>query len=516
MIKKMKECNKIMLLIFFTFVFAFILYYKHWTFELPLHPNIDEKTTINAVRSMLSSDSYTYSAFNYPHLTFYYGMFWYKLVSAFCTISDLTLFLRAVICGFALISNICIYFAVKRLTGSRKWGYIGLLISIFSLYQMEYLYYSGPDTMLYGCANVVILLGIIIFKEEDSKKSLYKWYPLIAIWIGLATAAKYHGILLGMYWLVIHVVKKNHKQLKANLSFILSCFLIVIAYLVCNISDLLYLKKFISEFFRNFSHYSGGHIGLEHNFPLIGYLEPFFLYGFGVIGAFLMVLGLVELLKKKENRTIGVVLLVMPVLVFIVLCRYKVVLGRNICLIMPYTYLFLLYGLIALENIIKISQKKIIVNAVVFVMLLANVFAICVSENYDSSYQYAEEYIADNIPSGSVIYVYGFYVPNIDEEKYTLVTDQIPDHLEENEYYIDVEYQYDRYIQRKDYLLFKGEYMYPELAERYYAQNENFQELVSFRGITMRTGWRYRIGYFDCFKYKKGDYFIGPTIKIYK
>lgn len=126
----------------------------------------------------------------------------YRIASDFIDIKDITLFMRIVECGFGMLCNIFMYFTVKELTGSRRWGYIGLLFALFSLYQAEFLYYAGPDVLLYGMASIIIFLGVKIYKEDDEKKVFFLWYPLIAICIGLAVSSKYHGILFGLYWLI--------------------------------------------------------------------------------------------------------------------------------------------------------------------------------------------------------------------------------------------------------------------------------------------------------------------------
>ena len=222
--RKRSEYITILLLGVIT-VAAFFIYYHHWTFELPNHPNVDEGITINNVKAMINGKE-IYS-FNYPHLVFYYGYYCYKLVGAFIEISDLALFLRCCICGFALISNICIFFDIKKITNSNYWGIIGYALSVFSLYSFEYLFYCGPDVMLYGISNLVFLVGINIYYNQDEKLIFQKLYPLMAITIGLAVSAKYHGILLGIFWMCIHLSKKYYKSFKKNLYFLGNCFIIL-------------------------------------------------------------------------------------------------------------------------------------------------------------------------------------------------------------------------------------------------------------------------------------------------
>lgn len=129
-----------------------LLFYKHWQFELPLYPNVDEMLSLENIYDLLdqhlyTGDIYVLDFFRYPHLTFYYGAVGARILGKLLAGVDTVVLLRYVICGTALLSNVCIYFAVKVMTGSRKWGYIGFLLSVFSLYGYAYLYYTGPDTL---------------------------------------------------------------------------------------------------------------------------------------------------------------------------------------------------------------------------------------------------------------------------------------------------------------------------------------------------------------------------------
>lgn len=500
----------------------FILYFFHWKFCLPLHPNVDENITIRIVQQMLDGNGVLFRVFNYPHLAFYWGGLWCKIVSLFSHSVDIVLVLRIVECGFALLSNIGIYFSIKELTGSKNWAYAGLLIALCSLYQAQYLYYAGPDVMLYGVANITLYLGVKIYKEEDIQKVFHKWYPLMAVSIGLAMSAKYHGILFGFYWLMIHIVKKYAKSIQYNIRFALSCFFIVVTWLICNISLFFYMNDFFFGIFGISDNYLKNNTPpLVHSCPLLGYLEVFFLHNFGVFGILFSLFGIVYLLKEKNYRKLAFAILAMIILVFLILGNLNLMLGRNLSLIMPFSYLFITFGLYALgQQFAQLRIRVISITLLLLIMVGINIGAIIVSERYDESYQTAEGWIEHNIPENSTIYLKGgSYVPRIDENKYRvefLDTKDLPDHLEANEYFIAVEYYESRWIQKKDYpFIFGDEYVKPDWAEMYLNKISKYTEIVSFPGITYEHGWRYRIGYFDIFKYNKNDYYIGPTIEIF-
>lgn len=503
---------------------AFVVYYNHWKFELPLHPNVDENITVYAVRNLVKGDKcLLIKNFNYPHIAFYWGALWCKIVSFFKDAFDMVLVLRVVECGFALFTNICIYALIKDVTGSKRWGFIGLLIALFSLYQAQYLYYAGPDAMLYGVANIIFYLGIKIYKEEDIKKVFHRWYPVMAVCIGLAASAKYHGIFLGFYWLIIHVMKKYYKKLQFNLQFVFSCFLIVVTWIVCDFSILVYGKEFIAGIIFNGQHYLQSEIPpLVHTCPFLGYLEVFVLHTYGFWGLFLLLVGVVYLLKKKSYRQFAVPYLAVVILVICVLGKFKLMLGRNLSLIMPCAQIFIVFGLYALEQFISLKYCKFVINVMVFIMVSLNIAALVVTENYSESYQAAEKWIEDNVSEGAAIYLTG-YAPFIDNGKYTVVMLDFNDYvnlqekLGDNDYFISIEYADMRYIQKKDYpILFGNEYVMPQWADTYFKTINKMTKIAQFPGITYEHGWRYRIGYMDGFSYPSSNYFIGPTIEIYE
>ena len=136
-----------------TLIAGILLFYRHWQFELPLYPNVDEMLSLENIYNLLNQhlytgDIYVLDFFRYPHLTFYYAAAGARILGKFLSGVETVVLLRYVICGTALLSNLCVYFTVKVMTGSRKWSYIGFLLSVFSLYGYAYLYYTGPDTLL--------------------------------------------------------------------------------------------------------------------------------------------------------------------------------------------------------------------------------------------------------------------------------------------------------------------------------------------------------------------------------
>lgn len=515
-----------------TVAVGILVFYRHWQFELPGYPNVDELLSLDCIHELLNQhiyagDIYILEFFRYPHLTFYYAVFGFRILSKLFTGWDIDILLRFLICGTAMFSNVCVYFTIRKLTGSRKWAYIGLVLSVFSLYAFSYLYYTGPDTMMYAIANVLVLLGTLLYKEEQEERSIYLWYPLLAIGIGLAMAAKYHGVLFGLFWLVLHIVKKYWKSYRNNFIFFLNCIVLALVFCVCNYSMFFYFRQFVGDNLYNLQHYAWGHPGIEHNMPLLGYLEAYGLTGYGIAGGLLLLFGIYALIRGKK-WSLAAVYLILPLFIIVFLSKYHIMLGRNLSLVVPFQYIFWVYGLMEIEKLLLLlSQRKgketgkikLAIPVFVAVMVFINIFATLNTYRYELTYSRIIPWIEENIPEGATLYVTS-YAPNLDAEKYHMIDigeeiTKLPDTLAEDEYYIEVEYATGYFGQRKDYIIAQGGEMYPELKAIHEDKISGYTLVQSCEGITYGKEWKFRVGYLDVFRYSPKVYGAGPGIFVY-
>ncbi|MDE5717792.1 MAG: glycosyltransferase family 39 protein [Lachnospiraceae bacterium] len=547
--------------VFLTLAAGMLLFYRHWQFELPLYPNVDEQLSLGCIYELLgqhlyAGDIYVLDFFRYPHLTFYYAAAGARILGKFLAGMDTVVLLRFCVCGTALLSNICVYFSVKIMTGNRKYAYLGFLLSVFSLYGYAYLYYTGPDTLLYAIANLILLLGCLIWREKDEERAVYLWYPLLAICIGLAMAAKYHGIVFGVFWLALHIGKKYWKRHRNNYLFFLDCIVLALTFVLCNYSLFFYFKTFIGDNLYNLNHYAWGHPGIEHNLPFLGYLEAYALSSYGIFGGLLLVLGLVYLARRKEWGEL-VIFSLMPFVILVLLSKYSIVLGRNMSLVLPFSFLFMTYGLmeaeifltellakcgeagrkkpsgktenktaaqkkVLAERLKKTLQQKrasVIMAAVAAIFVFVNAATVLGNYRYDLTYNHATAYIEENIPAGAKIYCTS-YMPVMDAQKYEIVEigediSLLPEKLNGNEYFVDVEYATGYFSQKKDYLLFRGGDMYPDKKAAYEQKKGAYAVMETWRGLSYGGEWKYRIGYSDLFSKSPDAYYVGPSITIY-
>lgn len=528
MSKKVRERLSTAAAIAAVLLVGILLFYKHWKFELPSYPNVDEQLSLDCIYNLMNQhiyagDIYVLDFFRYPHLTFYYAVAGVRVLGKLLSGVDTVILLRYLICGTALLSNVCIYFAVKIMTDSRKWGYLGFVLSVFALYGYAYLYYTGPDTMVYAIANVILLLGCLIYQDAKEDRVVYLWYPLMAICIGLAMAAKYHGILFGVFWLALHIHKKYWKSYRDNFLFFLNCIVLALVFCVCNYSLFFHFKTFIGDNLYNLNHYAWGHPGIEHNLPILGYLEAYAFTSYGIAGGLLILLGIVFLIRKKDWQQM-IVFMIMPVFIILFLSKYQIVLGRNVSLVLPYSFVFMVYGFMEIERLLKQYRfraltAKFVVGIAAGLMVLCNVSVVCNSYRYDLTYTQAETYIEEQIPKGATVYCTSF-APNINREQYNVIDieediTKLPEQLGEGEYYVDVQYATGHFTQKKDYFVKQGGDMYPDQRIAYEDKIEKYAPIQQYKGISYGKEWKYRIGYLDIFRFSPDKYYVGPSITIY-
>lgn len=512
----------------FTLLAGMLLFCRHWRFELPHYPNVDEQLSLGCIYELLgqhlyAGDIYVLDFFRYPHLTFYYAAVGARILGKLLGSTETVILLRYVVCGTALLSNVCVYFSLKIMTKSRKWAYLGFLLSVFSLYSYAYLYYTGPDTMLYAVANGIMLLGCLILQEKDEERAVYLWYPLMAVCIGLAMAAKYHGVVFGIFWLSLHIGKKYWKRHRNNYLFFLDCIVLAAVFMLCNYSLFFHFKTFVGDNLYNLNHYAWGHPGIEHNLPFLGYLEAFALSSYGICGGLLLLLGVVYLIRKKEWGAL-VSFALMPICIIILLSKYSIVLGRNVSLVQPFAFLFMTNGLMEAEAFFRSRLARLragvdFAAVAAGILVLSSIAVVLGNDRYDLTYDHAAVYIEENIPAGSTLYCTS-YAPVADERKYEIIDigedlTLLPDKLSENEYFVDVEYATGYFSQKKDYLLFKGGDMYPEKKALYEEKTADFTLLESWQGLSYGGEWKYRIGYLDLLLRMPGEYYVGPTVAVY-
>lgn len=514
-----------------SYLYTMVRYLKMGT-PYYLHP--DEPIVTSRVLSMFSNNTLELSYFKYPGLSFYYGLICLKIISKLFENVGSAYVIRLIYTGTALVSNIFIYFTLNKLFKNRIISCIGFTLALTSLYISQWLYYAGPDVLLYAFGNIVAYLVISLTLSDDDNKNLYLYYPLFAIAIGLATAVKYHGILLYILLLYVHIAKKYYKSYKFNYLLLLTTVPIPLIFVACNPYMFADFKKFMDHILFNFAHYSGSHTGLDDPMPVITYVDVFFRYSFGVPGVAFTLLGLAYFIKRREYKILFA-LLSLPVLTIFILGRYALSLPRNIAFCLPFSYVLCAAGFAATEQWIKAHGKKIckanrygytIPILILIFMTVPHILILNHISGFKDSRDAARDYIAENIPEGSTIYIPhvtdikdgngDYYMPGINYDKYNITTDR--GDLTTGDYAVDSSAIWQRYYQTNHFLL-GGKSLYPEQLKNQQEAVQNYEPLASFlsfysiyeQRFTKSEVYDLRVLGFD-----NDDYYFGPSVDIYR
>ena len=353
------------------FISAYILF-RYLKLGTPFHIHVDEGLVTPFVIKMFNNNTFELNSFKYPGLSYYYGLVLLKVLSPIFTNLDPSYLLRLIYVGTALFSNIFIYFTLNKILKNKFIAGVGCTLSFFSLYIPQWLFYTGPDVLLYAFGNIVLYLFVSLLLSENEEKNIYFYLPILSIIIGFACATKYHGILLYTLVLYAYITKRYYKNYKYNFTLLISTLLIPITFIFSNPYILANFKGFIKDFLWNLNHYSGKHAGLDDPMPLLTYTNVFFTYEFGFFGGVLIITGIIYLIKRRNVKLL-ISLLLLPTVIIFVLSRYQLSLPRNISYTIPFAFILLMMGIIGIYTLLtRFIHKTIIPKAIITVIFITS------------------------------------------------------------------------------------------------------------------------------------------------
>lgn len=246
-----------------------------------------------------------------------------------------------------------------------------------------------------------LLFYLMTFFTEQAQFSTSKkfWAQVffVGFVVGAAASVKYHAGLLILCPIIFffQIYRKQMKQFAKIFS--LLALGSMIAFIFFNGLELPYqwvrLKAGL-EF--NHHHYTAGHPGLESDNSLIFYLKMLLGMSFGVLGAGLFFLGLLNL-KKWPLQLKSFFLGAIPIL--LILGSYRVALHRNLMVVLPAFLLVMAWGLNYLSQFSLFKKSSTYLALLVFVVSIEPMVRIGVSLDNDykrSSKNVAREWILEN------------------------------------------------------------------------------------------------------------------------
>lgn len=499
-----------------------------WNFGMPQYFMVDEIITIPRVWDMfLNETQLTY--FKYPGLNFYYGFIALKLLDTLPGLdmgkfNESVYLIRFIYNGSAVLSFLFFYAGVKKLYKSKVMAIAGLCLAVFSLYYAQFIYYAGPDSLTIIFSNIIFFIAVYAYKTPGTKAHLYL---LLAVAIGFIVSAKYHGVILGSYFIFLHMVKRGYKNRKDNL-LLLSCgFIAATVFILCNYTVIFHIKDFIEDLLFNLNNYSHNTIYSDAtwnyftNNAFITYVKSLFLDSYGIIGAILTIIGIISFMWNK--RYLDFIFIVMnPVILLVILGGMTWFLERNFSFCIIYFILLMLEGISAIAGWFR-KFDALVVLTITGVLCVLNLYTIVKIFSLPELRNIAQVWIDENIPQGAIIYEPPSnskgYTPYINQEKYQIkYVNQVPDVLNENEYYIDTEYQYGRWYQYDESWFGKGDLMTPDKKEEYDNAIKKLDKLIIFESDFTASMWKdERLSDYSHYLFNRDmKGFIGPDIRIFK
>ena len=521
--KNIKIITFIIILIFSS-LFLIILVPHYLKNGLP-YLHTDEYITSNKIIDMIKKENFILDYFKYPGFNFYYGIIVFFLLIKLQIVNMVDFFsIRVLYVMTAILSNLILIYVITKITKNIIIGLIVFILSITGFYIYTNLYYAGPDTLMYALGNVIILFIIKIYYSDNSEKNIFLYYLVYCIIVGIAISTKFHGILLIIPLLILHILKKYYKSYKNNFILFINLIIILLIFIIFNFSMFTDFTKFLNDIIWNIKHYKGTHIGMDDPYSWYTYTNALLLSEHDWMGLFFIIYGIMILIKKKKIDLL-VLMIVTPFVTILFLSRYQLSLVRNISFCIPFMYVFI--G-VALNEIFEINNKiqkinykifQIFAVIIIVFMVIKNVYLIHYFETAQSSLIVAEEYIKNSVPEGSRIFLQGGgYCPKIDKTKYIIIGNK---DLKKDDYVIDSSYSFGRFYNKTPW--FAGDnYMYITHKKNYENNLNKYILLKEFKGSILQS----RITLFPITyklyneilisKTNNDELYLGPTINIYR
>ena len=510
------------------FATILLLYISRWKYELPLHPFVDESLMTRWEEPILAGNGLLLKSFHHPHLVIYLLSLGNYFVRLFLPKAEMVFVNRVITGSFVLVSNVFLYSATMKMTRNRWLSLSAMFTGMYSLYVPQYIYYGYPDAFLFGMSNIFLYLLVRASLEKNSEKIIKKWYPLLGLVLGIIGSIKYHGIIVVVGWIVLHFVCGNFKNVKMNIDLVVCGGLSIFIFLLVNFSILVYPQSFWEELLLYQDFYKSGNSIFSTHHPYLSNLLILLGTSYGGIGAVLSVIGLARFFNKQMiYLRSGLPLIGSICGVYFLFSRYDQVVGRNLAPAMPMIHYLIFAGIALIYDKLKNTRMRLVPIFIAAFIIVLNAVTMIYAGSYTNSYDVAERWIADNLEEGSTVYsIASVYDPTIDREKYEYHQmvfsgeEEVPPvELKNGEYYIDVEYEYARFIKRNPFPFLDGdEYMdlLPALTGKKYTETiANYTLVQEFKGHTYNFDWRESIGYFDFINYPKNVYYSGPTIRVF-
>ncbi len=458
--------------------------------------------------------------FKYPSFTFYLNFLvqagwylWLSLTGAVSSLNDFRQVLaqdlpRAVLLGRVLqaaagaLVVVPTFLLARRTLGAAAGWIAALLVAVLPL-AVEQSQLVSPDIFLalFAAAALASAVGIV----ERGERSDYLW---CALWIGLATAAKYPGAFLLAALFTAHGIR-NAREKGGPAGFLLSDLLWqglatgAAVFALATPYVLLDLGPALADIAFERRHMMIGHLGREHGRAFGYYLGRAIPLGWTPPVAVAAVLGAALLLGRRETRSRTLPTAVFTGLLLLVLGSWRMAAPRYVLPLLPVAAAWAAAAAVLLPRMLPGGRRGAAAAAALLGVCLVAWPAVRTTHalafrGRDDSRVAAGTWIRAHVPAGSTLLVER-YGPEPDPDRYHVL--YLPFHAITPHIY-DAAYSPPLYA-TFDYLVFSS-----GVSARYLAAPREYPAQAAFYRAMERA-------FSEVAVFSSGEY-LGPTVRVFK
>jgi len=391
-------------------------------YPLPVHP--DEPVLVETALNMLNTGDLNPHFLIYPTLNIYLQALIYKAI----TLGSQALFSLSAadipVIWFYIVGRlfnvllsiltILITYELGRRLISSSAGLISAWFITFSFLHVSNSFTVTVDASVAFWLSLSTLMAVLIYTKE--KKLAY--YLLGGVFVGLAVSSKYTAFVGVAPILIAHYKQSRNKRDWIDKNIIAVLLVIPIAFFITTPYAILDYKTFLGALKHNAMHYSIGHPGAQADGSTSFYLYGKYLLnnGYGLFPTLFAGIGFIWLLRKDPWKV--AILVSTPLLLFLLVGKYKVFFPRNIVALVPFLSLFSGFFIVAAYegltsktfNLRKSKRMMLGANALLIMVLVGSVYMPTIETvkyvnriTLPDTRWVSIEWIKKNIPEGSYV-----------------------------------------------------------------------------------------------------------------
>lgn len=344
-----QETNKLFIFAGFilTLAVASVIRYQGMWFGYPLPLHADEGLVISTGLLIIDSGELNPNFFYYPSFNIYIQAFIYKCTRALGLLYLDNFSTEQTVRGMPLIwlyiagrtfnlvlsiLTIVVTFNIGKKLFSPLAGLLAAVFLSLSYLHIVHSYLLTVDTTVAFWSSLAVLMAAQIYSQGTKTR----YYLLGGIFVGLAIGSKYTAFVAAAPLLIAHAAKTRLWKPQIDRNLIIYLLIIPVVFFATSPYVLLDFSSFMRDIRDLSETYSNGHPGAtaEATTSYTLYARHIFFKGYGIAPTLFALGGLVLLLAKAPWK--AWIIAAFPVLLLLLVGRYKAYFPRNIVAVTPF------------------------------------------------------------------------------------------------------------------------------------------------------------------------------------